>query len=144
MILLAALIETEANPTNITNSISARFYTVLIFLLFLWLFSNYAVQKIKSGSWVVPDFLKEKFGLLKGVGPSSRLKQKYKINLVQKEVLDDGTEFIVMEVEDEHILMSKTLHHGVRVIKTLEKKNIIESAENLDKLVTDADKSSVI
>jgi hypothetical protein len=93
-----------------------RLFIIVAFLFALWFFLNCLVSKIKSGQWQIPRFLTNKF-------PQLDLLQSndiYKISIVQRTVLMDGSELLVLDVDGRRILTSKTLPLGLRYIADLD------------------------
>ena len=96
---------------------NSKLASVVSFLIFLWLITNYLINKIKSGEWKIPKQL-EKFLSVKSAFSSAD--KHYKIGVVQREVLNDGTEFIVLGVNEKRLLLSRTINHGVKFLTDLE------------------------
>lgn len=96
---------------------NSKLATVISFLIFLWLLTNFVINKVKSGSWKVPKFMDD-FVRIKNAFSSAD--KCYKISVIQREVLHDGSEILVLGVGDRRLLLSRSVHQGVRYLTDLE------------------------
>lgn len=92
-----------------------RMIVIISFLAFLWLGLNYFVAKIKSGEMELPGFLKKAMPGLDKI----KIEEKHKISLVQRKILPEGTEMMVVEVDGQKILLAKTINTGITYIKDM-------------------------
>jgi hypothetical protein len=106
--------------------------SVVTFLIFMWLCTNFLINKVKSGEWKIPKFL-DNFVRIKSA--FSGADKRYKINIIQREILPDGSEILVLGVNDRRILLSRSLNQGIRYLTDLE----AESLET-EKALTDLEK----
>ena len=98
-----------------------RLFIIVCFLLFMWYFLNLLVTKVKSGQWQMPEFLTSKFPSLKQIDiPGSE--ELYNINVIQRKPMPDGSEFMVLDIDGRHVLVSKHIQSGINYITDLEKK----------------------
>lgn len=98
--------------------IGRRLFIIISFLVILWYALNYFVNKVKSGEIKIPAFLKQKFPGLEALEQSS-LSGPYQLNIIQRKILPDGSELMVLDVNGRHILLSKTLHQGTKYLTDL-------------------------
>lgn len=109
----------EGLATNTFDlDIGRRVLIIIIFLAALWYFLNFFVSKIKSGQMKIPAFLLDKFPSLKNIDPSG-YSELYKMKVIQRQMMPDGYELIVLEVDERHILMSKHINSGVQYLTDL-------------------------
>jgi hypothetical protein len=95
----------------------------------MWLCTNFLINKVKSGEWKIPKFL-DNFVRIKSA--FSNADKRYKINIVQREILPDGSEILVLAVNDRRILLSRSLNQGIRYLTDLETENLV-----IEKALTD-------
>jgi hypothetical protein len=95
-----------------------RVLIIIIFLAGMWYVLNLFVTQIKSGKMRIPKFLLSRFPGLKNID-HSQYSELYQIKVVQKQVMPDGYEMIVIEVNDRHLLLSKHIQSGVQYITDL-------------------------
>lgn len=98
--------------------IGRRVLIILIFLAAMWYFLNFFVTKIKSGQMKIPDFLINKFPSLKNIDPSG-YSELYKMKVIQRQMMPDGYELLVLDLDGRHILMSKHINSGIQYITDL-------------------------
>jgi hypothetical protein len=108
---------------------TSKVTSVVTFLIFMWLCTNFLINKVKSGEWKIPKFL-DNFVRIKSV--FSNADKRYKINIVQREILPDGSEILVLAVNDRRILLSRSLNQGIRYLTDLETENLV-----VEKALTD-------
>jgi flagellar biogenesis protein FliO len=80
------------------------------------------INKVKSGEWKIPKFL-DNFVRIKSA--FSNADKRYKINIVQREILPDGSEILVLGVGDRRLLLSRTMNQGIRYLTDLEAENSV-------------------
>lgn len=98
--------------------IGRRIVVIIVFLGLLWFFLNYLVHKVKSGEIKIPEFLTKKLPGLKNLDQSG-YSEHYKIKIIQRQVMPDGYELMVMDIDNRHILLSKHINSGVQYITDL-------------------------
>jgi hypothetical protein len=95
--------------------------SVVSFLIFMWLCTNFLINKVKSGEWKIPKFL-DNFVRIKST--FSNADKRYKINIIQREILPDGSEILILAVDNRRILLSRSLNQGIRYLTDLENENL--------------------
>lgn len=111
----------EGLATNTFDlDIGRRALIIIIFLAALWYFLNFFVTKVKSGQFKIPDYLINKFPGLKNIDPSG-YSELYKMKIIQRQMMPDGYELMVLEVDERHILLSKHINSGVQYLAELNK-----------------------
>jgi hypothetical protein len=95
-----------------------RVLIMIIFLVGIWYVLNLFVTQIKSGKMKIPQFLLTKFPGLKNID-HSQFTNLYDIKVVQRQVMPDGYEMMVIDINDRHILLSKHIQSGVQYITDL-------------------------
>ncbi|MFZ4085806.1 MAG: hypothetical protein ACOYK1_09800 [Vampirovibrionia bacterium] len=103
--------------------------SVVSFLIFMWLCTNFLINKVKSGEWKIPKFL-DNFVRIKST--FSNADKRYKINIIQREILPDGSEILILAVDNRRILLSRSLNQGIRYLTDLETENLV-----VEKTLTD-------
>lgn len=98
--------------------IGRRLFIIVSFLVILWYALNYFVNKVKSGEIKIPGFLKHKFPGLEALEQSSS-NGPYQMNIIQRKIFPDGSEMLVLDISGRHILLSKTLNHGIKYLTEL-------------------------
>jgi hypothetical protein len=101
---------------------TSKVTSVVSFLIFMWLCTNFLINKVKSGEWKIPKFL-DNFVRIKSA--FSNADKRYKINIVQREILPDGSEILVLGVGDRRLLLSRTMNQGIRYLTDLEAENSV-------------------
>ena len=96
--------------------------SVVSFLIFMWLCTNFLINKVKSGEWKIPKFL-DNFVRIKST--FSNADKRYKISVIQREILPDGSEILILAVDNRRILLSRSLNQGIRYLTDLENENLI-------------------
>ena len=96
--------------------------SVVSFLIFMWLCTNFLINKVKSGEWKIPKFL-DNFVRIKST--FSNADKRYKISVIQREILPDGSEIMILAVDNRRILLSRSLNQGIRYLTDLENENLI-------------------
>lgn len=96
-----------------TLDLGRRILIIVIFLSAFWFFLNWLVIKIKSGQLRIPEWLLNKFPTL---NPNN---DPYQISIIQRTVLQDRSELLVLDINGRHVLVSKTLPLGLRYITDL-------------------------
>ena len=95
--------------------------SVVSFLIFMWLCTNFLINKVKSGEWKIPKFL-DNFVRIKST--FSNADKRYKINIIQREILPDGSEILILAVDNRRILLSRSLNQGIRYLTDLENEHL--------------------
>jgi hypothetical protein len=95
-----------------------RVLIMIIFLVGMWYVLNLIVSQIKSGKMKIPPFLLNKFPALRNID-HSQYTNSYDIKIIQRQVMTDGYEMIVIEINERHILLSKHIQSGVQYITDL-------------------------
>ncbi|MFM7457165.1 MAG: hypothetical protein ACKO3R_00685 [bacterium] len=108
---------------------TSKVTSVVSFLIFMWLCTNFLINKVKSGEWKIPKFL-DNFVRIKST--FSNADKRYKINIIQREILPDGSEILILAVDNRRILLSRSLNQGIRYLTDLENENLA-----IEKAVTD-------
>lgn len=101
---------------------TSKVTSVVSFLIFMWLCTNFLINKVKSGEWKIPKFL-DNFVRIKSTFSSAD--KRYRINIVQREILPDGSEILILAVDNRRILLSRSLNQGIRYLTDLENENLI-------------------
>lgn len=96
---------------------NTKFATVISFLLFLWLLTNFVINKIRSGQWKIPAFLENFLHIKNAFNVADK---PYRFSILQREILNDGNEILIASVGRRVVLLSKNLHHGIRYLTELE------------------------
>ena len=96
--------------------------SVVSFLIFMWLCTNFLINKVKSGEWKIPKFL-DNFVRIKST--FSNADKRYKVSVIQREILPDGSEILILAVDNRRILLSRSLNQGIRYLTDLENENLI-------------------
>ncbi|MDA0771723.1 MAG: hypothetical protein O3C63_02145 [Cyanobacteria bacterium] len=107
---------------NFDLDLGRRLFVIVCFLLFLWYFLNLLATRIKTGQFKIPEFLNKKFPGLKNIDLGGE-DQLYKIKVIQRQIMPDGSEFMVIDVNDRHILVSKHIQSGINYISDLKDKS---------------------
>ncbi|NQY78816.1 MAG: hypothetical protein HRT47_00715 [Candidatus Caenarcaniphilales bacterium] len=92
--------------------------TILSFLFLFWILSNFLINKFKSGEWRVPKFLENYLSIKKNFGAD----KPHDIKVVQREVLHDGSELLIVSVDERKLLLSKTMQNGLNFVTDIEDK----------------------
>lgn len=98
-----------------------RLFIIVAFLLFLWYFLNLIVTRVQSGQLKLPKFLTKSFPNLKNLETTKD--DLYDINVVQRKILPDGSEFMVVDIDGRHILVSRHIQSGINYITNLKDKS---------------------
>jgi hypothetical protein len=101
---------------------TSKVTSVVSFLIFMWLCTNFLINKVKSGEWKIPKFL-DNFVRIKST--FSNADKHYKINIIQREILPDGSEILILAVDNRRILLSRSLNQGIRYLTDLETENLV-------------------
>ena len=101
---------------------TSKVTSVVSFLIFMWLCTNFLINKVKSGEWKIPKFL-DNFVRIKN--SFNNADKHYEINIVQREILPDGSEILILAVDNRRILLSRSLNQGIRYLTDLESETII-------------------
>ena len=101
---------------------TSKVTSVVSFLIFMWLCTNFLINKVKSGEWKIPKFL-DNFVRIKST--FSNADKRYKISVIQREILPDGSEILILAVDNRRILLSRSLNQGIRYLTDLENENLI-------------------
>ncbi len=112
--------------------LGSRIVTILVFLAVMVGIAYYIKCAAKSGKLKLPDFILNKVPFIKDANNKQKL-NPYNMSLIQKKAFDDGSEMWVMEVNDRHILVGKTLNGGfdyLTELKTQDEKTISTTVEN--------------
>ena len=94
--------------------------TILSFLLVFWILSNLVINKFRSGEWRIPKFLENYISIKKNFGSD----KAYDIKVVQREVLHDGSELLVVGVDEKRLLLSKTVQNGLSYLTELDSEKV--------------------
>ena len=100
---------------------TSKVTSVVSFLIFMWLCTNFLINKVKSGEWKIPKFL-DNFVRIKST--FSNADKRYKVNIIQREILPDGSEILILAVDNRRILLSRSLNQGIRYLTDLETENL--------------------
>jgi hypothetical protein len=100
---------------------TSKVTSVVSFLIFMWLCTNFLINKVKSGEWKIPKFL-DNFVRIKST--FSNADKRYKINIIQREILPDGSEILILAIDNRRILLSRSLNQGIRYLTDLETENL--------------------
>lgn len=103
---------------NLNLDLGRRLVVIVFFLLFMWYTLNYLVTKIKSGQIKIPEFLKSKIPALKNLEQSSLI-EPYKLEIIQRKALPDGSELLVLDANGRHLLLSRHFQSGINYIADL-------------------------
>lgn len=103
---------------NFDLDIGKRLVVIFFFLIFLWYFLNYFVAKIKTGQFKLPDFLTKNFPGLAKVNAAG----VHQIEIVQRKILNDGSEIFVLDVDERRFLCSKHLQSGIQLLSEIDKR----------------------
>lgn len=103
---------------GIAYDFGSRLLIIICFLLFLWYFLNFLVNKIKTGQLKIPEFLLHKMPSLKALTEQKEL-NLYKMEIIQTKILPDGSELMVLDVDGKHLLLSRHIQSGVSFITEL-------------------------
>ena len=95
-----------------------RALIILIFLVGLWYFLNLFAKQVKAGQMKIPDFLANRFPGLKNLDKAA-YSELYEIKIVQRQMMPDGYELMVLDVNDKHILLSKHVSSGIQYLTDL-------------------------
>ena len=90
--------------------------TILSFLFLFWVFSNFLINKFKSGEWKIPKFLENYLSIKKNFVAD----KPYDIKVVQREVLHDGSELLVVGVNERRVLLSKSMQNGLNFLTDID------------------------
>jgi len=96
----------------------SKLITILSFLFIFWALSNFLINKYKSGEWKIPKFLKNYLS----IHNKNFADKEYDVNLIQREILADGSELLIIGVDGRRILLSKSMHAGLRYLTELDEK----------------------
>lgn len=77
--------------------------------------------RIKTGQFKIPEFINKRFPGLKNIDLGGE-EQLYNIKVIQRQIMPDGSEFMVIDVDDRHILVSKHIQSGINYISDLKDK----------------------
>ncbi len=105
-----------SNNSNFDLDLGRRLFIIVVFLFVLWFVLNWLVAKIKAGQLQIPSVLKGKFPQLAALENNDI----YKISIVQRTVLPDSSELLVLDIDERRILVSKTLPLGLRYLIDLD------------------------
>lgn len=108
---------------NLDLNLGRRLFVIVFFLLFLWYVLNYLVTKIKSGQIKIPELLKSKIPALKNL-EQDIIAEPYKLEIIQRKILPDGSELQVLDVNGRHVLLSKHMQSGINYITDLNQPKI--------------------
>lgn len=95
-----------------------RLFIIIFFLLALWYGLNLLVHKIKSGTWKIPKFLLDKMPALQQYS-QGQAQELYKMEIVQRKQLADGSELMVLDVDGRHLLLSRHIQSGISYVADL-------------------------
>lgn len=95
-----------------------RILIIIIFLGAFWYILNLFVSKVKAGTLKLPEFLLKQYPALRNLDQSS-YSQLYEMKIIQRQMMPDGYELMVLDVNDRHILLSKHISSGVQYLTDL-------------------------
>jgi hypothetical protein len=107
-----------AGDNSFDFDLGRRIFIIISFLLFLWFGLNILVHKIKSKQIKIPKFLLDRIPALENIAASDS-SDLYQIEIIQRKQLADGSEFLVVDVNGRHILVSKHIQSGINFIANL-------------------------
>lgn len=106
----------DIGSQGLNLEIGKRLVIILVFLSIFWFALNYLATKIKSGDFKLPGFLGNKL-----YGDGNNAKEAHRIELVQKKHLVDGSEMLIVDVDDSRVLLARSLNGSISYVKDLEK-----------------------
>ena len=95
-----------------------RVLIIIIFLVGLWYFLNLFATKVKSGQMKMPGFLTNRFPGLKNLDQAAH-SELYDMKIIQRQMMPDGYELMVLDINDRHILLSKHVSSGIQYLAEL-------------------------
>jgi CRISPR/Cas system CSM-associated protein Csm4 (group 5 of RAMP superfamily) len=98
--------------------IGRRIFIIISFLVALWYGLNLLVNRIKSKQIKIPKFLLNKIPALENIAISES-SDLYQIEIIQRKTLADGSEFLILDVNGRHLLVSKHIQSGINYIADL-------------------------
>lgn len=96
----------------------SKLTTILSFLFIFWVLSNFLINKFKSGEWRVPKFLENYLSIKNNFIAD----KPHDIKIVQREILHDGSELLVVSIDERKLLLSKTMQNGLNFVIDIEDK----------------------
>jgi hypothetical protein len=107
-----------ASSNSFDFDLGRRIFIIISFLVALWYGLNLLVTQIKTKQIKIPKFLLAKIPALENIAISDS-DEFYKIEIIQRKTLADGSEFLVLDVNGRHILVSKHIQSGINFIANL-------------------------
>jgi|GEM_PF-5486199 len=107
-----------ASADTFDFDLGRRIFIIVSFLFGMWFGLNLLIAKIKSKQIKIPKFLLAKIPALENIAISDS-DELYKIEIIQRKTLADGSEFLVLDVNGRHILVSKHIQSGINFIANL-------------------------
>ncbi|MEY3370211.1 MAG: hypothetical protein RLZZ361_881 [Cyanobacteriota bacterium] len=107
-----------ATSNSFDFDLGRRIFIIISFLVALWFGLDLLVNKIKSKQIKIPKFLLDKIPALENIATSDS-QDPYQIDIVQRKTLADGSEFLVLDVNGRHLLVSKHIQSGINFIAEL-------------------------
>jgi hypothetical protein len=95
-----------------------RIFIIISFLVALWFGLNLLVSKIKSKQIKIPKFLLDQIPALENIAASGS-SDLYQIEIIQRKSLADGSEFLVVDINGRHLLLSKHIQSGINYLTEL-------------------------
>jgi hypothetical protein len=107
-----------ASTDTFDFDLGRRLFIIVSFLVGMWFGLNLLVSKIKSKQIKIPKFLLAKIPALENIAVSDS-DELYKIEIIQRKTLADGSEFLVLDINGRHLLVSKHIQSGINFIAIL-------------------------
>lgn len=112
------LVDIEASSTPVGYDLGSKLVIIVVFLAILFFLSRFIIARAKSQKIALPKFL-SKYPIFKDISPEEE-KPLYEMKIIHREQFSEGTELMVLDINDRHILLSKNIHGGIVYITDLE------------------------
>lgn len=120
-VLAEEIVPLESYTSQNELDITSKFVTIGIFLAIMSVLAYYFIGALKSGKLKLPAAMMNKSFLIKGLNDDEKI-NKYNMKLLDRQLMPDGSELWVVDIEGRHLLLAKSLSGALNYLTELNTK----------------------